>query len=150
MIKEQVTQLFHFYALFSGVGDTKFVNQSPDYIIEKWNRIVGTIPPATKYPNLKLSQLYNEWKNKWGKSTELVPDSLLIYIIETQHNTNVEKNVIEEVVEKYQNYIGYITQIKVDRSPGVHELLIQIVDDLVKLMLTPDLIREIKLRELLS
>jgi hypothetical protein len=58
--------------------------------------------------------------------------------------------VIEEVVEKYQNYIGYITQIKVDRSPGVHELLIQVVDDLINLMLTPKLIREIKLRELLS
>jgi len=33
---------------------------------------------------------------------------------------------------------------------GVHELLIQIVDNLINLMLTPKLVREIKLRELLS
>ena len=53
MTNTQIYNLFTFYFLYSGIDKSnQFPNMSPDYLLEKYEKIINVNIPNKKYPEL--------------------------------------------------------------------------------------------------
>ena len=66
MTHTQIEKLYTFYFLYNGIDrKCNLLQQSPDYLLEKWYKIIGLEGNDTKYPELQESKLFQEWERIW-------------------------------------------------------------------------------------
>lgn len=77
----QIENLFYF--LYNGAErNCDLPKQSPDYLLEKWNKLINIEGNNKEYPELKESKLYQEWEKIWlqGRKNP-IPDNIMMFII---------------------------------------------------------------------
>lgn len=120
MTNTQIYNLFTFYFLYSGIDKSnQFPNMSPDYLLEKYEKIINVNIPNKKYPELLDINEYKIWNNTWSKSRVKLPDSLLMFIIETYNRNLSEFYPLRETFEKY---IGSVDLISNTEYKHIHPL----------------------------
>jgi len=98
---------------FMDVGP--LVNQSPDYILEKYNHWIG-FEPVTDYPHYtpdNLVSFFNQYHKLWGDETLKVKRHLL-YLMET------ENLKILNMTNSFGKYFGPIEMISDEKKIGLH------------------------------
>jgi hypothetical protein len=153
MTEIQVEKLYIFYFLYNGCDSTcNLLGQSPDYLIEKWNKIIGIDPPEVEYPELKNKKTYQEWQQKWVKTDKnIIPDSLMMFLVTTHPNeSNGRYNSFLTLINQFEKYIGKPTTISEMPYNHIHPNFLEKVRNIIKVTLKPDDLREIKLSNLLS
>jgi len=116
----QIYNLFTFYFLYSGIDKSnQFPNMSPDYLLEKYEKIINVNIPSKKYPELLNINEYKIWNNTWSKSRVKLPDSLLMFVIETYNRNLPEFYPLRETFEKY---IGSVDLISNTEYKHIHPL----------------------------
>lgn len=120
MTNTQIYNLFTFYFLYSGIDKSnQFPNMSPDYLLEKYEKIINVNIPSKKYPELLNINEYKIWNNTWSKSRVKLPDSLLMFVIETYNRNLPEFYPLRETFEKY---IGSVDLISNTEYKHIHPL----------------------------
>ena len=120
MTNTQIYNLFTFYFLYSGIDKSnQFPNMSPDYLLEKYEKIINVNIPNKKYPELLDINEYKIWNNTWSKSRVKLPDSLLMFIIETYNRNLLGFYPLRETFEKY---IGSVDLISNTEYKHIHPL----------------------------
>lgn len=111
----QIENLLTFFFLYCGIDKSCDIHlTSPDYLMEKYTKIIGVELPDTSYKNFLLnSDLYNTWINRWGNK---VPDSLMMVIIETYGKPFTFINLIDT----FEKYIGDVNSINKNRYYHIH------------------------------
>ena len=92
---------------------------SPDYLLEKYEKIINVNIPNKKYPELLDINEYKIWNNTWSKSRVKLPDSLLMFIIETYNRNLLGFYPLRETFEKY---IGSVDLISNTEYKHIHPL----------------------------
>ena len=153
MIKQQIENLFIFYFLYNGCERTcNLTNQSPDYLMEKWEKLIGIPGNKTKYPELFSNKLYQEWDKIWLKGRENpIPDNIMMFLIKTHPRENNGKYCHLTLINHYfETYIGKIHEIKQDKKQHLHPLLGTSITKILNIIVTTDEKREIILNNMLS
>jgi hypothetical protein len=149
----QIENLYLFYFLYNGADRTcNLPNQSPDYILEKWEKQIGIKGNEKKYPELKESELYQEWEKNWlrGKPNP-IPDNIMIFLIKTHPQENNGKYCqFLKLCRLFQNYIGKTYEIRQDEYNHIHPILVTSVKDIIKSTIRKEDLREVLLNNMLS
>lgn len=109
---------------FMDVGP--LANQSPDYILEKYNHWIG-FEPITDYPHYTpdgLVTFFNQYHRLWGDEIFNVKRQLL-YLMET------ENLKILNMVNSFEKYFGPIDLISSVIKPGLHFKIERFQNDLL-------------------
>jgi len=113
MKTEQIINLFEFTSIFLS-GDLDILKQSPDYILEKYDKIIG----ADIKINQDVSILYLDWKKTWGENEKVKSIFLFLeYIVicdfanKSQNNHWLTHITIEQFKSVFKKYIGDINYI---------------------------------------
>jgi hypothetical protein len=105
----QIENLYIFYFLYNGADrKSNLPHQSPHYLLEKWEKLIGIEGNETKYPELQESKLYQEWEKTWlrGKLNP-IPDNIMMFLIKTHPQENNGKYCkFLKLCKLFQNYIG--------------------------------------------
>jgi hypothetical protein len=122
------------------------INQSPDYILEKYNHWIG-VYAITDYPNYTpddLTTFFNQYHKIWKSDIYYVKRHLL-YLQET------ESLEMTTMVDSFERYFGPIEMISDVIKPGLHFKL----EDFKKDILIGNkkniqiILRDMRLKELL-
>lgn len=149
----QIENLYIFYFLYNG-ADRKcnLPHQSPDYLLEKWEKLIGIEGNETKYPELQESKLYQEWEKTWlrGKLNP-IPDNIMMFLIKTHPQENNGKYCkFLKLCKLFQNYIGKTSEITQDEYNHIHPLLVESVQKVINSTINREDLREVLLNNMLS
>jgi hypothetical protein len=146
-IEKRILNLFFFYCLYNGVSGNKLKQQSPDYLLEKWNCLIKTKSNDLNFKSLLFSNdTFLVWNKIW-KGYGLIPDNILIFIVETSE----KKLKISNLVSYFEKYCGDFSEISTDYYP-THFLLQEHVSGLVQELIQNEeqFIRHLKIKEILK
>jgi hypothetical protein len=113
MMPEQLINLFEFTGIFLS-GDLDILKQSPDYILEKYDKIIGVDIKI----NEDISIQYIAWKNTWGENKKV--NSIFLFFehiimcdgwIDNKYDHWLTYITIEQFKSGFKKYIGYINNI---------------------------------------
>jgi len=153
MTKTQLENLYIFYFLYNGITQScDLIMQSPDYILEKWEKLIGITPPDTKYTELQDIKLYQEWHQRWMRNGENhIPESLMMFLVKThpkENNGNYLRLI--PIVKIFEEYIGKISKITKEQYKHIHPVIIGAIQEYIKRTIKDEDLREVKLNNLLS
>jgi hypothetical protein len=149
----QIENLYIFYLLYNG-ADRKcnLLQQSPDYLLEKWYKLIGIEGNDTKYPELQDSKLYQEWEKTWlrGKANPIT-DNIMMFLIKT-HPIEREGKYCHflTLCNLFQKYIGKTYKITQDEYNHIHPLLVESVQKVINRTIDREDLREVLLNNMLS
>ena len=109
MTKTQLENLYIFYFLYNGSTQAcDLMMQSPDYLSEKFEKLIGITPPDTKYTELQDIKLYQEWNKRWMRNGEnSIPESVMIFLVKTHPKENNGHYLrLMPIVKIFEKYIG--------------------------------------------
>ena len=153
MTHTQIEKLYTFYFLYNGIDrKCNLLQQSPDYLLEKWDKLIGIEGNETKYPELQESKLYQEWEKIWlrGKPNP-IPDNIMMFLIKTHPQENNRKYCqFLKLCKLFQNYIGKTSEITQDEYNHIHPLLVEIVKEVINSTIDREDLREVLLNNMLS
>ena len=153
MIHTQIEKLLTFYFLYNGVDRMcNLPNQSPDYLLEKCEKLIGIEGNDTKYPELQESKLYQEWEKSWlrGKPNP-IPDNIMMFLIKTHTQENNGKYCqFLKLCRLFQNYIGKTSEITQEEYNHIHPKLVESVQKVINRRINREDLREILLNNMLS
>ncbi len=113
-------------------GKTEYLlNQSPDYIIEKYNHWIGFKPTVVHkmYTPDNMTDFFNKYWKTWRVSESMNKSSknILMYLYSTQNMNLVEMS------EKFEEYIGSMSMISdVPDKRGLHHLTERFVGEVLE------------------
>ena len=149
----QIKNLFIFYFLYNGCDSTcSLTNQSPDYLMEKWDKLIGIPGNQIRYPELIESELYQEWEKIWlrGKQNP-IPENIMMFLIKTHHRENGGRYCrFIKVCNLFQTYVGKTYEIKKEEYNHIHPIFIDGIEKIIKRVVFKKDIREIILNNMLS
>ena len=148
MTQSQIEKLYTFYFLYNGIEITSnLTQQSPDYLMEKWNKLIGIPGNKTKYPELRESELFQEWEKIWLRGRENpIPDNIMMLLIKSHHRENNGKYCqFVKLCNLFQTYIGKTYEITQDEYNHIHFLLIERVQKVINRTITKEDLREVLL-----
>jgi hypothetical protein len=152
MTNLQIENLYVFYFLYCGVDSTcNLPKQSPDYLLEKWNKLIGVNPPDTEYPEIENSEVYQEWYKTWvreGKSP--IPDSMMMFLLKTHPKTSGKYSNFLHLVNTFQKYIGKTYEITQEEYNHIHPVLLKSVQNVIETSVKDEDVRDIILNNMLS
>ena len=128
----QIVNLTKFNVNFSKYVDScDLLNQSPDYIIEKYNHWIGFTPTVVSKLHTPgdMTDFFNKYCKIWKLDTECYHKlkNILMYLYFTQN-----LNVIT-MSEKFEEYIGPMSMIsEVPDKPGLHHRTNKFVDEVLE------------------
>lgn len=129
----QIVNLTKFNVNFSKYVDScDLLNQSPDYILEKYNHWIGFTPTVESklYTPDDMVDFFNKYWKVWRPSTKdinLKLKNILMYLHFTQN-----LNVIT-MSEKFEEYIGPMSMISdTPDKPGLHHRTNKFVDEVLE------------------
>ena len=127
----KIRNLFRFGLLFSKYADSSILKQSPDYVLEKYNLLIGFKP---KYDIDFSKEIYpkniligmNLYIGKWGIESfkKVYPQVLFILFIDENLN-------LKNILKYFDYFIGDIRDIS-DENYNLHPNLESFVDKLVE------------------
>jgi len=149
----QIENLYIFYFLYNGADRMcNLPQQSPDYLLEKWEKLIGIEGNDTKYTELLESKLYQEWEKTWLRDKRNpIPDNIMMFIIKThpqENNGKYQKFLI--MCELFQKYIGKTYEITQEEYNHIHPLLVKSVKKVIDNKITKEDLREVLLNNMLS
>ena len=82
MEKSQLDNLINFVFVFHRQMDNNWIDCDPDYILEKWDKIIGTRSDKFMFPEGNYS--IKEWKKRWNVTEEKYEEvkQIISFIIE--------------------------------------------------------------------
>ena len=153
MTKTQLENFYIFYFLYNGCDTTcELLMQSPDYLLEKWEKLIGITPPDTKYTELQDIKLYQEWHKRWVRNGENpIPESLMMFLVKThpKENNGYYLRFIS-LVKIFEQYIGKTCNITKEDYNHIHPVLVNSIQDIIRRTVKDEDLREVKLNNLLS
>lgn len=153
MTQLQIENLFIFYFLYNGCERTcNLTQQSPDYLMEKWNKLIGIPGNKIKYPELLESELFQEWSKIWLKGREsLIPDNIMMFLIKSHPRENNGKYCqFLKLCNLFQTYIGKTIDITQEEYCHIHPNLVESVQKVCSTCVPKEDLREIILNNMLS
>ena len=144
----QIKNLFLYYFLYNGCDRScDLPIQSPDYLMEKWNKLIGIPGNKTKYPELRESELFQEWEKIWLRGRENpIPDNIMMLLIKSHPRENNGKYCqFVKLCNLFQTYIGKTYEITQDEYNHIHFLLIERVQKVINRTITKEDLREVLL-----
>jgi hypothetical protein len=114
----RVLNLLRFNLNFSRFTDCKLIDQSPDYIIEKYNHWIGFEPCSdySGYTPDNCHKFIDSYYKRWGSSSKNCHRQLL-YLHES------EELHFLWMIKYFEMYIGPIEKISDDHKSGLHHLI---------------------------
>ena len=139
----KIVNLLRFTLLFRN----DLYNQSPDYIIEKYDHFIGFQPTVnnTYTPDnitTPLLKYYKRWKVDDTKNI----DSILKYL----YSISFVDNDIIHMTKKFEEYIGELEHISSEPKRGLHTSLESVVSIITsnKLKELTPILRDLKLKSI--
>lgn len=146
----RLLNLIYFNINFSSyVHCNNLINQSPDYIKEKYDHWIGFEPDRgiiVKY-NRKAEEFLDEYNKVWKSDDSFTKYIVYLYI------TGFCNLNIDILVENFEDIFGPITKISSDEKFGLHEITMR---DFVPIVLEKNydridiLLRDLNIRELID
>lgn len=85
-----------------------WVNQSPDYILEKWDNYIGQKPKVLIYHN---KPNYREWVRKWNPSEEEIYKlRTILYFVCKINKKSIRRLQLSELLDHFTS----ITRIEIE------------------------------------
>lgn len=144
----KIINLLRFTILFKD----NLYNQSPDYIIEKYDHFIG-FEPTVVYriytPDLMTNfflKYYKRWKVDDSISEKI--DMILKYLLSLQMGSSV--NIFQTMSKKFEEYIGELELISSEPKRGLHTNLENSIVSIISNNLeglTP-ILRDLKLKSI--
>ena len=153
MTELQIENLFLFYFLYCGIEiSCNLPNQSPDYLMEKWTKLIGIEGNEKEYPELKESKLYQEWEKTWLKGRKNpIPENIMMFIIKTHPRENGNKYCqFFKLCNLFNKYIGKTSEITQEKYNHIHPSLLKSTQDIIKRTVKKEDLREVLLNNMLS
>lgn len=110
--------LLRFNVNFSKYADCNLYDQSPDYIIEKYNHWIG-FEPTSEHPYYTpddCQTFIHKYYKRWGQRSETVRRYLLY--LKVSETLNMLK-----MAKYFEKYIGPIDMISSERKTGLHAVI---------------------------
>lgn len=153
MTEYQIENLFLFYFLYCGIEITSNLpNQSPDYLMEKWDKLIGIEGKGKKYPELKESKLYQEWEEIWLRGKENpIPENIMMFIIKTHPRENGGRYChFLKLCNLFLEYIETTDKITQEEYYHIHPLFLEETQHIIRRTVKKEDLREILLNNMLS
>ncbi len=150
MTKIQLDNLIKFSFNFHKTMGCSLKEHSADYLLEKWNKYIGTKPNAIKLPTRKYiienKHLHNddivEWISRWNIQTEYdqVKEILNFILLINSKYFPTEKNrkeltntwSVSDLIRAYKTTIGDPNLINNEPYSHLHALLIKSMNEWLK------------------
>jgi hypothetical protein len=157
MTENKIKNLISFCFLFNRNMGSHWVDQSPDYILEKWNSIIGFEPE--EYPYLSVVENINQinrWVNKWSVSEDFLKKNLRIIvflrIMDTKSLSHRDEGfwLLSNIIYQFESNFGDGSVSKIRNNIGyihTHTIIRGIIEDWYKI---PENSREMTLIKLLD
>jgi len=149
----QIKNLYLFYFLYNGADrDCDILKQSPDYLLEKWNKLIGINGNEIKYPELLESQLFQEWRKIWLRGrTNPISDNIMMFLIKTHKREREGKYChFLTLYNLFQKYIGRTYEITQEEYKHLHPHLVKAVQNEIERKVKDEDVREVLLNNMLS
>ena len=134
MGKSQLDNLINFAFVFHRQMDNNWIDCDPDYILEKWNKIIGT--KSDKLIFISEDYPIKNWKKRWNVTEEKYEEVKQIISFIRQLNlkpiNNKDENTEfspnknwrpDDLVKIYEHNIGDPNLISKDNYDHIHELV---------------------------
>jgi len=112
---DQINNIIGFAFNFHKQCDINWVKESPDYIIEKWNKYIGTEAISNLFDLESLSPTTKQWIKNWNVSDskfhEMKEIVYLLNIINTKailipfNNLNIRQCNLEDLIDEFSKVI---------------------------------------------
>jgi len=126
----QIVNLTNFNVNFSKFVDScDLLNQSPDYILEKYQHWIGFTPTVEykMYTPDDMTNFFLKYWKRWGIFEEYELKNILMYLYSTQNLS------LLTMVEKFEEYIGPLSMISdVPDKRGLHHLTEKFVSQILE------------------
>lgn len=129
MIKNKIDNVVNFVSLLR--YSYAFEKESPDYLIEKFDKIIGTdlnVLNSEQIEYLKRFKIYNEHVKIWGGDRSKV-DSILYFIIKCFDN-NIETP--SKMIKLLKTLCDVNMINDKNTKPFIHQVIINYIDNNVK------------------
>lgn len=94
MDKSKLDNLINFSFNFHRCSDINFLYQSPDYIMEKWDKYIGIRPDFNNINfNCNEEIKINEYYNIWGDS--FINKKIILFIFRMNNSNFLPSNIID-------------------------------------------------------
>ena len=131
MENDQIVNLVNFTLLFrKEVSDSNFMSSSLDYILEKYDKMIGFEPTEDlKKLNSKAEEIKIEWENKW-RITKLSKkeESIINYLCDINSTIGLD---VMSIIDIFDNHIGGIQNINKVRYGHLHVLFKNFVNRVI-------------------
>jgi len=148
----QIKNLFICYFLYNGSDRScDLPIHSPDYLMEKWNSLIGVEGNKIEYPELQDIPLYKDWAKIWVRNGKnIIPDNIMMFLIKTHPKGNDGRYCrLSKLVKLFEKYIGSPYDINPNKPIGVHPLFMKSIERIIKQTITKDELRDFTLNGLL-
>ena len=135
MEKSQLDNLINFVFVFHRQMDNNWIDCDPDYILEKWDKIIGTRSDKFMFPKGNYS--IKEWKKRWNVTEEKYEEvkQIISFIIELNlRPINKYENTEyywrpDDLVKIYEDNIGDSNLISKMNYNHIHELVKKSIEE---------------------
>lgn len=118
------------YALFCHkTMDVDMLNNSPDYIIEKWNKFIGFTPIDKDYSNIKSDARYIQYQNRWKVSDSEF--NSIAHIMSFTYLINYGIKNVSYLIDLFEKNFGSIENINDELYTHTHTILDRAIDEWV-------------------
>lgn len=145
----KIINLLRFTFLFKD----NLYNQSPDYIIEKYDHFIGFEPTAKYriYTPDHMATFFLKYYKRWKVDDSKKIDTILKYLLSSQLSFGSPRiNLWETMIKSFEEYIGGLESISSEPKRGLHTNLENIVNSIIGNNLkglTP-ILRDLKLKSI--
>lgn len=112
----KLLNLIRFNCNFSDYCDNKLIDQSPDYLIEKYSHWIS-FDPVTRFPYYtpdSCSNFMTKYYKRWGSERSELVRRELLYLEQSKH-----LNLLT-MVRLFETYFGPIHKISPNPKKGLH------------------------------
>lgn len=134
MNKSQLDNFIRFCFNFHRDADNPFFGQSPDYIMEKWNKYIG-IRPIKKYPieiveRTEYSFFNNmeDWISIWTPDLDFIPIEIIVFLSKL-NNKSIGAWRVSSLVDAFEESTGIKISDISNSYDNLHKLLVDFMED---------------------
>lgn len=121
----KVCNILYFVAIISVFDNT--YNQSPDYILEKWNRYIGMdVSKSSVDISIRTMDKIEKYKARWSNS-ELYDRQFHIILNYLFNMTTI--NHLSTMVDEFKKYVGSGDINNSDYDGGIHPIMVNHIKD---------------------
>jgi len=128
-MQNKLKNLIYFTLNFHSQLDCELKNQSPEYIMEKWNKYIGfEIQDNSK---INGSQIIGKfYLDRWGQSQYISYDefSTIYNYLEPISNYDLSELRLEMIVDYFRKFVGDLEMINADIYNNLHPLKLEAVN----------------------